>query len=306
VILRATGDGLKFRWTPANTLDDPTKREPTAKPPGDLTYTVVASIGKCNATDQLRIRTIPYPTAMAGRDTTICFEDTATLHGNMIASKFTWLPTSTLLNYNTLSPIAFPLKTTGYILTVTDTLGCPKPSRDTVLVTVRPKILAFAGRDTSIVIGQPLQLRGSGAEFFSWTPPLGLNRTDINNPIALLSDNITFVMKAFTEEGCFALDTINIKVFKTAPDIFVHNAFTPEREANPVFRPIPVGISTLRYFRIFNRWGQLVFSTNEPGKGWDGTLSGKLQNAGSYAWMVEGVDYTGKTVTKKGTMILIR
>jgi len=306
VILRATGDGLKFRWTPANTLDDPTKREPTAKPPGDLTYTVVASIGKCNATDQLRIRTIPYPTAMAGRDTTICFEDTATLHGNMIASKFTWLPTSTLLNFNTLSPLAFPLKTTGYILSVTDTLGCPKPSRDTVLVTVRPKILAFAGRDTSIVIGQPLQLRGSGAEFFSWTPPLGLNRTDINNPIALLSDNITFVMKAFTEEGCFALDTINIKVFKTAPDIFVPNAFTPEREANPVFRPIPVGISTLRYFRIFNRWGQLVFSTNEPGKGWDGTLSGKLQNAGSYAWMVEGVDYTGKTVTKKGTMILIR
>jgi gliding motility-associated-like protein len=102
------------------------------------------------------------------------------------------------------------------------------------------------------------------------------------------------------------MDTVNIKVFKTAPDIFVPNAFTPDLESNPVFRPIPVGISTLRYFRIFNRWGQLVFSTSQSGKGWDGTVSGKLQNAGTYAWMVEGTDYTGKTITKKGTMVLIR
>ena len=102
------------------------------------------------------------------------------------------------------------------------------------------------------------------------------------------------------------MDTMTVKVFKTAPDIFVPNAFTPNRESNPVFRPIPVGISKLKYFRIFNRWGQLVFSTTQSGKGWDGMVSGKVQNAGTYAWMVEGIDYTGKTVTKKGTMVLIR
>ena len=255
---------------------------------------MLLSIGKCNATDGVNIRTVPYPTAMAGPDTTICFEDTAHLHARMIASRFTWTPTNTLLNFNTLNPIAFPLKTTQYVLTVTDTLGCPKPTKDTMVLTVRPRILAFAGRDTSIVVGQPLQLHASGAEFFKWTPPVGLNRTDISNPIALLNENATFVLKAFTEEGCFALDTINVKVFKTAPDIFVPNAFTPDRETNPVFRPIPVGISALRYFRIFNRWGQMVFSTNEAGKGWNGMVSGKLQNSQTYAWMVEGVDYTGK------------
>jgi gliding motility-associated-like protein len=167
-------------------------------------------------------------------------------------------------------------------------------------------INAFAGRDTSIVIGQPLQFNGSGAQFYKWSPPTGLNRIDINNPIALLKDSITFVMTAYTEEGCFANDTVKVKVFSTAPDIFVPNAFTPEREANTVFRPLPVGISRLLFFRVFNRWGQLVFSTTQPGYGWDGRVAGKLQDAGTYAWMVEGIDYTGRNISKKGTMMLIR
>ena len=306
VTIHGAGDGLKFQWTPAATLDNPTKRDPVATPTGNTTYTVVASIGKCNATDQISIRTVPYPTADAGRDTTVCFEDTATLHGRIVASRFSWSPTVYLENFNTLHPNAFPLRTTAFVLTVTDTLGCPKPSRDTVLVTVRPKINAFAGRDTAIVIGQPLQLNGSGAQFYKWTPPTGLSRTDINNPVAMLNDNITFVMTAYTEEGCFAMDTVNVKVFRTGPDIFVPNAFTPEREANTVFRPIPVGISRLMYFRVFNRWGQLVFSTSQAGYGWDGRVAGKLQDAGTYAWMVEGVDYLGKSIAKKGTMMLIR
>ena len=306
VRLNASGDALKFSWSPSSTLDNPLKRNPIAKPLGNSTYSVVASIGKCSATDRVTIRTVPYPIAKAGPDTTVCFEDTAQFHASMVASKFNWSPANSMQNSNTLSPIAFPNKTTAYILTVTDTLGCPKPSRDTLLLTVRPKIKAFAGRDTAIVLGQPLQLNGSGADFFTWSPSAGLNRTDINNPVARLSEDATYVLKAFTEEGCFAMDTLKVRVFTTGPDIFVPNAFSPTWEANVVFRPIPVGISRLQYFRIFNRWGQMVFNTTQAGFGWDGRVGGKLQSAGTYAWMVEGVDYTGKTISKKGTMMLIR
>ena len=112
-------------------------------------------------------------------------------------------------------------------------------------------------------------------------------------------------MRTFTEEGCFALDTINIKVFKTNPDIFVPNAFAPSGK-NKVLRPIPVGISRIDYFQVFNRWGQLVFQTTESGKGWDGTISGKPQDSGTYVWMVRGTDFTGKIVMRKGTAVLIR
>ena len=306
--LNASGDGLYFRWTPAATLDDPTKKMPIAIPTQTNTrYSVVASIGKCTATDFVDIKTVPYPQAFAGPDTTVCFEDTAFLHGTMIASRSNWSPTSTLSSPNTLNTFAWPTRTTKYVLTVYDILGCPKPGRDTVQVSVNPKIHAFAGNDTAIVIGQPLQLNASGAEYFEWFPPLGLNRHNIGNPIATLNDNATFYLKAITADGCFAMDTINIMVFKTKPDIFVPNAFTPGAKRNNLFRPAKTpGIRILDYFRVYNRWGQLVFSTSEIGRGWDGTIGGKPQIAGTYVWVVQGKDYLGQTIAKKGTMVLVR
>jgi gliding motility-associated-like protein len=206
---------------------------------------------------------------------------------------------------NTLTPLAFPLRTTTYTLSAYDTLGCPKPGISHVIVTVRDKIIPFAGNDTSIVVGQPLQLRGSGGLLYEWTPPNFLNNPSIQNPIANLNDNFTYVMRAYTPEGCFALDTINIKVFKTAPDIFVPNAFAPNGK-NRILRPIPVGISSMEYFRVFNRWGQLVYQTSRAGDGWDGTIAGKPQDAGTYVWMVKGTDFTGKVVIRRGTAVLIR
>lgn len=205
-----------------------------------------------------------------------------------------------------LDPKAYPTQTTAYNLLVYDTIGCPKPGISRVIINVNPPIIAFAGNDTSIVVGQPLQLKGSGAPSFLWTPELGLNRNDIQDPVAQLSQNQTYIMKTYSEAGCFAYDTIHIKVFTTAPDIFVPNAFTPGHSSNNIFRPIPVGISKIEYFRVFNRYGMLLFNTSQIGKGWDGTFNSKQQDVGTYVWMVEGTDYIGKRVSKKGTVVLVR
>ena len=97
-----------------------------------------------------------------------------------------------------------------------------------------------------------------------------------------------------------------VRVFKTLPDIFVPNAFTPGKGGNSVFRPIPVGISRLDYFKVYNRWGQLVYATSAMGQGWDGRVNGKLQDTGSFVWVTQGLSYAGKTIFRKGTMVLIR
>ena len=175
-----------------------------------------------------------------------------------------------------------------------------------MVVGVRPLVQAFAGNDTAIVLGQPLQLQGTGADIYVWEPSTGLNFTTIPNPIANLSQNQTYVLRVSTPEDCFAYDTINITVFRTNPDIFVPNAFTPGGSSNTVFRPRPVGIARFDYFRVYNRWGQLVFSTREANRGWDGNINGNAQGTGTYVWMVQGTDFTGKTIFKKGTMVLIR
>jgi PKD repeat protein len=306
-MLQPTGDALKFRWTDVtNTLNNLNIKNPLAVPKGNSTYHLTGSIGKCDASDDVTILTVPYPGADAGKDVVICYDDTTQLVAAIKGATFTWTPTNTLISANSLSPQAYPLKTTAYVLTVRDNIGCPKPKRDTVVVTVRNKILADAGGDTAVVLGQPLHLNGSGANRYLWSPPTGLNRTDIQSPVANLSENITYVMKAYTDEGCFEYDTMQVRVFKTQPDIFVPNGFTPGRTTNNVFRPIPVGISIIEFFSVFNRWGQQVYSSNDAERGWDGTFAGKPQSPGTYVWMVRGKDFTGKVIFRKGTMVLIR
>ena len=73
-----------------------------------------------------------------------------------------------------------------------------------------------------------------------------------------------------------------------------------------IFKPILIGIKQFFYFRVYNRWGQLVYSTTTPGKGWDGMLNGKKQEAGAYVWSSKAIDYLGKTLDRKGSVVLIR
>ena len=65
-------------------------------------------------------------------------------------------------------------------------------------------------------------------------------------------------------------------------------------------------ISKLKYFSVYNRWGQLLFTTAELGKGWDGSFGKVLQPPATYIFITEGVDYLGKRVLRKGTTVLIR
>ncbi|THU31988.1 PKD domain-containing protein [Niastella caeni] len=301
-------DGLRFEWT-ANVpgyMSNPNVKQPLVRPSATTTYHVVAHIGKCSTADDVTIRTIPYPIARVAADTLICYDDTASIYGSMVGARFAWNPISTLSDPNSLNTLAWPKRTTSYVLSVYDTLGCPKPGRDTIVVNVKDEIFAFAGNDTSIVVGQPLLLHGRGSDFYEWQPPLHLNRNDIARPVAMLDDNFSYQLKAYTAEGCYDLDTINIKVFKTAPDIFVPNAFRPGGNRNNVLRPIPVGIATLDFFCVYNRWGQMVYKSNSPEAGWDGSIAGKPQDAGTYVWMARGTDYTGKMVMRRGTAILLR
>ena len=115
----------------------------------------------------------------------------------------------------------------------------------------------------TIVVNQPLQLWGTGAELFAWNPPTGLNNPDIANPVAILTENQQYVLTVQSPAGCSATDTINIIVYKVKPGLYVPNAFTPNGDGNnDVFRPIPIGMKAINYFKVYNRRGQLIFSND--------------------------------------------
>lgn len=310
VVLKLTSDALHFLWTenPAgNTLNDPTLKNPTAKPLVTTTYHVIGNIGKCIAQDDITIRPVPYPAANAGPDNTICFGGSAQLNASG-GSIYSWSPAAFLTATNIPNPVSVkPTDNVRYIVTVRDVLGCPKPVKDTMILFVA-KIKANAGpADTSVVLGQPLQLGASGGTIYSWTPITWLNDPNIYNPIALPQNDINYVVRVSNAVGCFDLDTIRVHVFKIKPDLLVPNAFTPNGDAiNNIFRPIPIGMKSVDIFRVWNRWGQMLYSGTGNGAGWDGTFAGKKQETATYVWYAEGVDYLNNKIKKKGSVILIR
>ncbi len=311
VQLSAQTDGLRFSWSPAATISDPTLLNPLASPvTNPTTYVLTAKIGSCSTSDDVTISMVPYPLANAGADTIICYKSSAQLRGSIKGSAFTWTPAVDLDNPNILNPVASPSGTTPFVLTVTDNIGCPKPKRDTVLVTVLPKVNAFAGRDTAVVVGQPLRFKASGGISYLWSPATALNNTGIFNPTGFYNgsfDSIVYKVVVKDQANCSDSAYVTVRIFRTNPQIFVPTAFTPNGDGkNDSFRPIPVGINSFEYFRIYNRWGQLVYSSTNVETGWDGKIRGKVQGTNTFVWVVKGVDFTGKQVFAKGLVTLIR
>ncbi|HMU45755.1 MAG TPA: PKD domain-containing protein [Chitinophagaceae bacterium] len=308
--LGASTDGLQYSWTPAANLDNPNILTPTAITNTTTTYQITSTVGSCSATDDVVVTTVPYPIANAGPDPIICYNTSTQLDGDIVGSSFTWSPVSYLSNATILNPIATPPRTTQYILSAYDTLGCPKPGRDTLTVTVNPKIIAFAGHDTTVVVGQPLQFNGSGGVNYFWTPSIGLNDPNIQNPVGIYGpdiDSVRYKLIVSDAIGCADSAFVTVRVFKTNPYIFVPTAFTPNGDGlNDVIRPIAVGIEKINYFSIYNRWGQRVFITSVNGQGWDGRINGRTQGSGVFVWMVSAVDYLGNHIFLKGTVTLIR
>jgi hypothetical protein len=251
--LRINSNALQHSWTPGSSLNNPTSMSPLAVTNTLTTYQVTGTIGSCSSTKQITVTPIPYPVARLSADTLICFNTPAFLRGSSNGRTFMWQPTTYLSNPLSLTPVARPPATQRYVLSVFDTNGCPKPGIDTIVVTVRPEVVAYAGRDTAVVVGQPLQLNATGGMYYDWSPATGLSSTSIANPIALYRSpaaQIRYRMIASDSIRCSDTAYVTVRVFQTAPSVFVPTGFTPNADGlNDVVKPVLAGIKKLNYKR---------------------------------------------------------
>lgn len=166
-----------------------------------------------------------------------------------------------------------------------------------------------AGKDTSVFFEVPIQLKATGTpanNTYTWSPVTGLNNPFIANPVAILRSDINYMVTVTDNNGCTASDNIFVKVSGN-PEVYVPNSFTPNADGlNDVLKPLGFGLKVIVYFKIFNRYGQLVFETNTLGNGWDGTFKGKAQPVGTYTYMVKVINYRDWPVEQTGTVIIIR
>ncbi len=173
----------------------------------------------------------------------------------------------------------------------------------------------YAGDDTIIVKGEAMQFDAKGGTFYAWKPLSkklffleNFSDTSISNPRAIYRDTGIFVYSLFVQSdyGCSGYDTITVWVVDHASFV-VPNAFTPNGDGrNDVFRPKAVGYSGLKFFKVFNRWGQEVYFGKTLEQGWDGTVSGLPGEIGVYYWQISYTDRFGKDGYLKGDVTLLR
>lgn len=195
------------------------------------------------------------------------------------------------------------------IFYVRDDQGCV--AGNTVTIATKTNLKVFAGRDTGIFMNQTVSLFARGATnsnfiSYKWSPIEGLDNAFIQNPVATITKNIDYSVEATTAFGCSVKDTLHIDVYKEI-EIFVPSAFTPNNDnKNDLLKPIPRGIKKLNYFKIYNRFGNLIFSSSNFSVGWDGKINGSLQNSGSFIWLSEGIDVKGNIIFRKGIFTLLQ
>lgn len=309
--LQPVSNATVYTWTPGTHLNNPAIANPTANPSDTTWYYLTAVLGRCTLRDTVRLNVNKAPLPDAGPDGDICYGQSYTLQGGGGAT-YNWSPAIYLNTTTGANPVSTPTLSTVYYLSVHDSYGCGSLVNDSVKVRVK-RIMAVHTFpfDTVSAPGETFRLLAvSPGIIYNWTPSTGLSNPGIADPLVTVSnvigDEMTYQVTATNSDGCKGEGYVRIRIQK-GPAIYVPTAFTPDGDGkNDRFTPYPVGIKSYNYFRVFNRWGQAVFSTKQMHLGWDGTISGKEQPAGTYVWMIEGLTSDNKLITKKGTVTLIR
>ncbi|MBC7696167.1 MAG: gliding motility-associated C-terminal domain-containing protein [Burkholderiales bacterium] len=238
----------------------------------------INDVNLCTTSVSFTIVNVPSPT-ISVNSATICVSKPATLYA-FGALSYTWLPG----NKNGSAFQTNPLTTTSYSIVGINQYGC----KDTVMtsVFVNPLPTANAGNDTVVNIDELITLSGNGSDFYGWIPygnndPLSCNYCHVlsENP----QKNTCYVLEATNSFNCYNSDTVCISITKDW-SIYIPNAFTPNNNGiNDLFIPVGYGIIEIELL-IFDRWGELIFKSDETKKGWDGTYKNILCKPGVYIY----------------------
>ena len=300
--ITTTGSALEWYNTATGGSGNANAPIPSTLIAGNTNYYVSQLLGSCEGPRALITVTVnSKPHLGPDKELKICFGQTANISGLFDT-------TGIVANWTQNGSPAYELTAVGtagiFQLDVINNSGCA----DTVLVSlsIQPQLIANAGADADIEYNLPYQLSGSGGGTYQWSPSNLPNNPFIANPVITLTADATLVLLVMDDIGCIDLDTVRFRVLN-GPTFYVPSAFTPNGDGlNDTFKPIGVGIASIEYFRIFNRYGELVFETSEIGKGWDGIYRGIRQPGGNFVWSLKGTDRKGSLKTMKGNVVLIR
>lgn len=306
---------ISWRWTFGDTRNNTSLfRNPAHlySRSGNFTSQLVVrdAIG-CTDTATLVVRVDTPATAVAGWDTTICLGESVSLFssGGEIVYWMPQVPGEIDRPYS-FNPLVTPSSTTVFIAHITNGV-CPFDTA-AVNVTVMPPPDVRTIDNTTILRGTNIQLVTTVDRYHTivWSPVDSLSCANCLSPFASPDAKITYTVTIIDEFGCVNTDevTINVTVGCEEDQIFVANAFTPNGDnINDRVYVRLIGLEKMNYFKVYDRWGKLMFETKNVHEGWDGTgKDGEKLNTGVYVYVCEAVCYYKQTIVKSGNVTLIK
>lgn len=309
--LSASG-AVSYVWSPAATLSSPTGSTTLAMPDSNTVYTVIATDANgCTDTAAIRVSVILMQPVAVGPGGSVCKGGEVRLSASG-GTSYSWFPATGLSNPNSANPVARPEETTTYTVTITQG-SCFVETRE-VTVEVYPSATIELGNDRTLHAGSTLQLTPAyqHVDQFLWTPSDGLSCTDCPAPVAAPTQTTTYTVYATNSYGCNDTDKVTINVLCDGSEIWLPNTFTPNGDGNnDRFYARGKGVTHVESFRIYNRWGEVVYEAqNVPvddiNYSWDGTYKGKMLSPDVFMYVIKASCGKGEAVQIKGDITLIR
>lgn len=292
-----------YQWSPATDLNVTNQKDVvfTGNNPAQIVTLVTTNAG-CKGTDTINIDLYPSEFATGNNDqTAVCPRDSTILKAGG-GVKYLWSPAISISSTKDSVVKVAPAADLVYTVIVTNAVGC-RDTLDMQVIVANSAVLDL-GEDVYLHPGERYQMIAQGnCTKYTWFPHIGLSATNTFNPVANPTVNTRYIVQGSTDYGCKTTDTID--VYMTESELGIPNAFTP-LGTNHELKIVKRGIATLKYFRIFNRWGEKVFETKDINQGWDGRYNGEDQPMGIYIYTIEAETDSGKEFKKQGNVTLIR
>ena len=301
--------GFIYRWDPPTGLSNPLTANPRAGPLITTTYilTTRSAGGGCPDTDTVVVEasTIDTSLAVIGKLAYCVTSGDSTVFRVSPTDSIHWLRDNFPISGQT--GISYKATQSGnYRAFLMNEKGCTALTEEkTVLIEVPIPGIRYPIEYAVVNYPQQLKARQIGIDV-EWNPPTFLSSTESWVPTFNGTIDKEYTITIVTAAGCTTVDTQLVKVFKEVK-FYVPSGFTPNQDGlNDYLKPIPVGIKEFKYFRVYNRWGQLIFDLKDDPRGWDGKLKGRDQATQVVVWMAEGMGINNQLYKQKGTAVLIR
>ncbi len=237
----------------------------------------------------------PYPLPVVALDNSseICYNMARTLDAGPGFMSYLWSDGNTSQTKTVSQPGI-------YSVTVTDINGCQGQGAVTI-TTILPSPAFYLPGDTVICQYESMMLKPL-KQFAAY-----LWNNSSNTESILVSQAGTYTLEVIDAKGCVGKDTITVLQKSCMQGVYIPNAFSPNRDGiNDLFMPRVFGPVSQYKFTVLNRWGEIVFQSSEPGKGWDGTQKGIPQDPGIFVWSCTYQIPGQEVQQQKGHVTLVR